>query len=433
MAVAVAGAIAAPGIALAQTSTVQVGGVLTAFYYFTKPNNPGTAKKGDIMESSEPEIFIRGEEQLGGGLSAWFQCTSSADGFISGNAAITESGWCARNSGVGFKGGFGNVWWGNWDVAQKMVTNRARGWFGGTNAFPGGVANLLMAGSASGAVNPTTTNASATTLSTTSVGGAAPVTVIVPGATTTTSNNPASFFRRQANAWHYHSPVFSGFQVMADITATNETTGISEASALKPRMWSLAAHYDNGPLYLGAAYEKHKDYNATNASTGATGYTGGDDHNWILAAGYTFAGVAKVTGLYSDTKYEVGNGTGQDVKVKGWWLFLDWAIAGPHSVKAQYGQVNDVKGTSTRTIGALRAPGAATCAIGLGSTGTCSTETGAKQYSIYYDYAFSKRTEVFAGITKVDNDTNAIFSLGKVAPTAGASQTHYGMGVRHRF
>src|SRR4051812_37394296 len=144
MAVAVAGAIAAPGIALAQTSTVQVGGVLTAFYYFTKPNNPGTAKKGDIMESSEPEIFIRGEEQLGGGLSAWFQCTSSADGFISGNAAITESGWCARNSGVGFKGGFGNVWWGNWDVAQKMVTNRARGWFGGTNAFTGGVANLLM-------------------------------------------------------------------------------------------------------------------------------------------------------------------------------------------------------------------------------------------------------------------------------------------------
>jgi predicted porin len=419
MAVAVAGAVAAPGVALAQTSTVQIGGSITAFYYQHTPHNASASKRGDIMESSEPEFFIRGEEQLGGGLSAWFQCTSSMYGIITGNAAVTESGICARNSGIGIKGGFGNVFWGNWDVGHKLFVNRIRGWNGGTNAFTGGMANLLLAGSASGTVNPTTAiNASAV------VGGAT-------GAATTTSNNPASFFRRQAASWHYHSPVFSGFQVQGDISADNESTGIPEAVGLRPRMWSIGVHYDNGPLYIGGGYEKHKDYNPSNQSIGVTGYTGGSDHSWTIGAGYTFAGVFKLTGLYMDNKYEV-NAT--DLKVKGFAFFIDWAIAGPHSLKAQYIQVNDVKGSSSRTVGAYRGPTASSC-LGLGgaSTGFCGGDTGAKQYGLWYAYAFSKRTEMFAGFNRVDNDQLAVFSLGKATPTAGASQTNIGMGIRHRF
>ena len=45
MAVAVASALAVPSaVALAQTSTVQIGGSLTAFYYRHSPNNPNVGQ-----------------------------------------------------------------------------------------------------------------------------------------------------------------------------------------------------------------------------------------------------------------------------------------------------------------------------------------------------------------------------------------------------
>jgi hypothetical protein len=69
MALAVAGALAAPAAALAQ---VQIGGSLTVFYYSHDPDNKSVGKTGDILESSEPEMYIRSEEKLGGGMSAWF-------------------------------------------------------------------------------------------------------------------------------------------------------------------------------------------------------------------------------------------------------------------------------------------------------------------------------------------------------------------------
>jgi predicted porin len=307
------------------------------------------------------------------------------------------------------------------------MMNRIRGWNGGTNAFTGGSGTLLLGGAASGTVNPTTTAATTVlvTLAGATVGTAT-------GVATATSDSAASFFRRQANTWHYYSPSFSGFQVQGDISADNESTALPEASPLRPRMWSLGVHYDNGPLYLGGAYEKHKDYNASNQSVGAGGYTGGSDHSWILGAGYTFAGVFKLTGMYVQNKYEVNAAT--DLKVKGFAFFMDWAIAGPHSLKGQYIQVNDVKGSSSRSIGAYRGPTASSCLdAAAGSTGTCLGDTGAKQFGLWYAYAFSKRTELFAGFNRVDNDNLAVFSLGKATPTAGATQTNIGMGIRHRF
>ena len=74
MAVAVAGAFALPAsVALAQTSTVQIGGSVTLLYSSVKHQNDSVAKRSDILETAEPNIYIRGEEKLGGGLSAWFQ------------------------------------------------------------------------------------------------------------------------------------------------------------------------------------------------------------------------------------------------------------------------------------------------------------------------------------------------------------------------
>ena len=107
MALAVAGALAAP-VAMAQGSTVQIGGSLHLIYGMHNPNNDSISSKHDNLHMSEPEMFIRGEEKLGGGLSAWFQCTSSFD--VVGTGAQSTTGgaqFCGRNSGIGFKGGWG--------------------------------------------------------------------------------------------------------------------------------------------------------------------------------------------------------------------------------------------------------------------------------------------------------------------------------------
>ena len=106
MAVAVAGALGAPAVALAQASTVQVYGNLT-YEYAIIDQGVGQPKTDYADNPGGSAIGFRGEEKLGGGMSAWFQCESSAD-----VRAIDQTGWCTRNSAVGFKGGFGNLHFG---------------------------------------------------------------------------------------------------------------------------------------------------------------------------------------------------------------------------------------------------------------------------------------------------------------------------------
>jgi len=389
---AVAGAVVAPTEAMAQTSNVQIGGSVTMLYYMHDPKNPGgPGKKGDIMEGSEPEMFIRGEEKLGGGLSAWFQCASSFD--LWGGAGA--EGFCSRNSALGFKGSWGNLFFGNWDQPQKLVYNQARGAFSGTNALYGGTARLLFNGSSSGLGN---------------TGGGV-------------------FYRRQARATNYHSPSWGGFSMKASFSSGTEHTGLG-LSPLQPRLFGLSGEYSSGPLYVGLGYELHQDYNpggapvftAANAAicnpAPGTCYTGGDDTNWSLVGVYTFGGNIRLSGVYSKSEYEVTNATSMDVD--GWALYVDWKIAGPHTVRVQYGQSDDPSGNSTISVGSYIA-------------GTNALDGGGKVFGINYEYAFSKRTAGLIGYNQVDNDAGARFSLGKSAATLGGKQTAMGIAIKHRF
>jgi len=420
IAVAVAGALAAPvSTALAQSSTVQIGGSLNLLYYLHKPGTGGPGKKGDIMEQSEPELYIRGEEKIGGMLgSVWFQCASSFD-----IAGATGDGFCTRNSAIGVRGNYGNVFAGNWDMPQKLVVNQIRGAFSGTNALYGGGANLLFGGSASGVGNPVQTIA------------ASPVAGGATGASTTNANNAERFYRRQARSWNYHSPSWSGLQFQGAFSTATEHTGLG-TSPLQPRLYSLAVHYNNGPLYLGAAYEQHQDWNPGNTTvtgagipTTASNYGGGDDNNWTLGAGYTFAGVFKLTGMYSRSEYDTTNTGG--IKVKGFALYADWRVAGPHIVRAQYARVDDVEGNTTQGAGVYKGPAGATC--GPTSTVSCASSTGADLWGIHYAYQFSKRTEGIIAYNRVSNDSGATYSLGKSAAPAGSSQSAMGIALKHRF
>ena len=403
MAMAVAGALVAPAAALAQ---VQIGGSLTVFYYQHDPDNDSIAKTGDILEASEPELYIRSEEKLGGGTSVWFQCTSSLDAFITGSA--NAQGWCARNSGIGFRGGFGNFFVGNWDQPQKLIFNRGRGWFGGTNSFTGGSAVLLNGGSASGTQNPSPT--------------------------TTGLNNPGTFFRRQASSLNYHSPNWGGFSFMAAYSAANESTGNPDAGLTDPRMYSLAGQFGTGPFYVGLGYEMHQDYNPGNQTPGSAvgNYRGGDDNTMTLVLGFRMGGF-DVRGMYSKSEYETANAAGgvSNLDVDGFGLFADWNISGPHTLRAQYVIVNETEGSSTVNVGSYKAPTAATC--GATSNLSCASGTGADLMAIFYSYALSKRTEVSVGYSQIANDDRATFSKGKTAASAGGTQKTTGLVLRHRF
>jgi predicted porin len=411
MAVAIAGALAAPAAALAQTSTVNIYGTIVTNYNYVNLGD-GTIKS-DYLNAHDSNFGIRGEEKLGGGLSAWFQCETSFDPTVGGD------GVCARNSAIGFKGAFGNFFVGNWDTPMKLSHGPARIW---STSGAYGIGSLMWNESGSNVGNG---NGNAAAIA--GVGANGQV-VPFPNA------NGASFTRRQAQSLNWHSPSWSGFQVMFAFSAAAEaieggggrTLLTSATMNAKPRLWSIGGSYRNGPLYIGAGYERHKDYNPGATTT----YTGGRDRAWLIAASYTFAKSVKLSGIY--TKLDYDTGPGQTLDVDGFSILVDWAISGPHGLRAGYTRADDATGTpGSPNVGSLAAP-----------TAAGRTDSGAALWAIQYYHMLSKRTEVNFGYARLDNDARSrhrLQTLGGRNTCQGApaecdrDQSAWVLGVRHRF
>src|SRR5258706_2449755 len=120
---AVAGAWAAPCIALAQGSAapgsaVEVYGTINMAAGNFKYSDTKTAGNVAIPSISKWDVAqgasnygIRGRESLGGGLTAWFQIEQNAPLEREDTQSVTVS---SRNSAAGIQGGFGNVFVGQW-------------------------------------------------------------------------------------------------------------------------------------------------------------------------------------------------------------------------------------------------------------------------------------------------------------------------------
>jgi predicted porin len=347
----------------------------------------------DILQTPGSEIGFKGEEKLGGGLSAWFQCASTAD--IRGDS---KEGWCTRNSALGLKGGFGNVFIGVWDTPFKRTISPTN--VGGADTGVFGTAGLMSAGS-----------------------------------TTLFGNvSRANFKRRQQDMIMYDSPNFSGFQVMAGYSAVNVATAITtNAGNSKPRVLSIAGQYSAGPLYVSMGYEKHMDF----AGPTAAGTADLDDQGFHIGAAYTW-GPVRFGGQWTRQKFEHqpgGAGTPTlDSRVSAWHVGVDWRIAGPHGLRAAYTNAGSVKGdVGSPAVGGSQ--GQTRPGVIAGN----ANDSGADMFSIRYVYTFSKRTEFTFGYVKLDNDGNAatnggtyaIFGVG--AGTPGNNQDAWAMGVRHTF
>jgi predicted porin len=394
MAVAVAGALAAPAAAMAQ-STVQIYGNIYMEYAFTSTgaNTTGTNPANvDILQAPGSAIGFKGEEKLGGGMSAWFQCESSAD-FRGTNG----DGFCTRNSAVGLKGGFGNFFVGVWDTPFK----RTIGNVGGRDTGIYGTADLL------------TTNST-----TVDDGGSA-----------------GTFKRRQRNSINYDSPKFGGFQFMASTSSTNSGSSITTSdAAAKPRVWSLAGAYSAGPLALSIGYELHEDFynNRVAAAAGTVSTAGaavagtvgnnatfsGDESGWHLTGAYTFGNGLKLGATY--VSMEADTGVGATAENDAYIIGAEWKISGPHAVHFSYTRADSSEGTAGAAMGGRPAVGAAA--------------NGAKLWQIRYLHDLSKRTTASIGYVNLKNDVSGTYDLMGVSGTGtGAKSSAVAMSIQHRF
>lgn len=391
IAAAVAGALGLPVVALAQNATVNVYGKLYMEYGAVKQgsNAAGTINRvdSDNIQTGGSAIGFRGEEKLGGGLSAWFQCESTMD-----PRGIGQNGFCSRDSALGLKGAFGNVFMGQWGTPFK----RARIYTGSGDTGHYGTSGLL------------------TGHSTTTLDEAA----------------PQLFARRQSDLITYDSPNFSGVTISAAYSTTNNSTSRPELSANpKPRVWGMSVGYANGPLKLNAAYEKHKDLLGAGASAGAPvpvialGGFVGSEYGWLLSGEYTFSNNLKLGGMWTrqtwDTTGVVGAPAGfiGEAHVSAWQLGIDWMISGPHGIRAAYTSASNVNGNGLAVTGGLR-PAA-------------GPSTGAKMAQIRYVHKLSKRTEVTFGYNQVNNDTFAAYNINGNGGNGGNSAGTNGYGGKH--
>jgi predicted porin len=204
IALAVAGATVAP-MAMAQTANpVTLYGRVYLTLESVEAKGSAPVSRRSRMQDQASLLGVRGTEDLGGGLKAFFQLETA---FAPDQAPGTNGGFAGRNSGVGLQGGWGSFLMGRWDMPFKTTTI---------------------------AIDP--------------YGD------LTIGGITTANNDQANFDRRDPNVVQYWSPNFGGlaFRVAAQ---TNET----KTADRNPRNLGASLTFTRGPVYLVAAFEQHRD------------------------------------------------------------------------------------------------------------------------------------------------------------------------------
>ena len=360
LAIAIAGVLAAP-LAQAQTANVVLYGRVNIDMevIINQKQDAAPFNKQNIyrVSSNSSRFGMRGTESLGGGLSAIFQIESS---IVADNSGGTLAG---RETFAGLQGGWGTVKLGYflspYDDIQSI--------FGSAPTLQTGVLGSQSLWSNTG----------------------------YPG---NTADN-GSFDDRIANSLRYDSPVIGGFNGSVQIGGRD--VGGDGGTITQQRrhayIISTAGFYNNGPLSLGAAYERHNS-----VREGTAAFPKLHDDAWTLAGSWNF-GVVKIGGAYERLKYEVG--TGGEIK-RDFWAISGTANVGPGQLYVAYWWAGNGKGDARCvTVG-----GVTTCPR-VGAV-TFGSDTKAQQWEVSYTYPLSKRTLLYTGYTMIDNNKNAAYNFG---------------------
>jgi len=399
---AVAGALAAPGLALAQVEVygfvnMSVGKVKyseptqSAALVAAVPGGVGSVSKWDVM-SHASNYGIRGRENIGGGQTAWFQIEQNAPMERSNNVAITPG---SRNSAVGIQGSWGNAFMGQWTTPWADLDAL---WGIGTVGGLGPITSIIGRRETTGtAPNPNCTN-----------GHLSPATGTCD-AVEAGGGVGHAFWRRASQAVFYQSPVFAGVQIKV-MYQTNEgkstvATPTGTVVQADPSMWSASAQWAGmgGRLRVGAAIDAHKDFTTAGQTDNGFRVTGG----WNF--GFVDVGLAYETMTYKTVAGDC------DAKQYGFGVAIP---IGQGAIRGSYAIAKDIKGTYDGSAAPAGTFGAGSCGAAPSATIDAS-DNGAKTWNIGYEYRFSKRTTVGLGYAAIDNDQGAVFTWTGLPPTQG--------------
>jgi predicted porin len=208
---AVAGACGVPA-AMAQTSNpvTLYGRVYATFESVEATGTSAPLPRRNRVSDQVSLMGVRGTEQLGNGLSAFFQLET---GF---RPDSNDTTFATRNSGVGLQGGWGSVILGRWDTPLKATAGPIDP-FGDVTL--GGL-TAAMHGSGLGLANST------------------------------------QFDRRDQNVVQYWSPAFAGIAVRLQYSANENRTATTNPGS---RGNGASVTYTGGPVYVGYAWDQMKD------------------------------------------------------------------------------------------------------------------------------------------------------------------------------
>jgi len=460
MAVAVAGAMGAPALALAQAANVSIYGHFDGTLRTTRysdssitgavtagvPNAAGMSKQQ--LHFNAPRWGLRGSEDLGGGLTAFFQMESgmNPDGRAATSDGVT-AGLGGRDSYLGVRGSWGSFAGGGFSTAY---TNIASVW----NAVSSmGHAQIIMGNTDTTGTANNPNCASAAPGATGAVSGAA-TTAAPAGAGSCTQGvegNGLSFHRRSSNYIEYTTPNMSGFvgkigTALAENSEPNSQTLAVQVlnpavsvSKFKPKHWSYALTWAGGPFSAGIGYETHEGFRAQN--TNGTGSNGlglirdSKDKGTTIGGKWNF-GAGELGIGYERLKYGNSN---SGVNLSNNFDITNWVINGNYKITA----------AGTISMGYSKTAGRKNCGTMLtDAAGTCGSATGASMFGLSYDHALSKRTGLYAAYGKINNNGNGVSGAsynyiqgplsngggGTIGGVVGGTDiTTYLVGMKHNF
>ena len=387
LALAVLGAFSSAAFA---QSSVQLYGIIDLGVAHYSNGSGSVSKLGTGIQSGS-RIGLKGTEDLGGGLSAFFDAET---GFCAngGNGTANTSnvgpyctggpggqGFMGRQAFAGLKGNFGAVSFGR----QYTLT-----FLDQANIDPFGYG---LTG----------------TISNIGTIGAPP---------------------RASQSMIYQSPNFDGFNVAGMYVFGDGLGSTTFGQTQSTGAYNLHAGYNNGPIMVGLDYLKVNNVPYTSAAAiaalpalptpaqlASANAVGVGQKHIMLVGSYDF-GVAKLAGMYAQNQLTNGNGLNGD-KLDVWMLGATVPV-GPGALLASY-TVEQDKTTAGK---------------------------GAKQYAIGYTYSLSKRTNLYTSYAHISNDTGAAFTvqdatgnndafvpaLGSPNST-GFSSSGFALGIRHQF
>ena len=449
MALAVAGAVTAPGLAFAQvggspgvTLYGRLDETIMNSKYSSAFSNTGVpiteVKKGDIFSPGNA-IGVRGREDLGGGTAVWFQLEAGAwpDGRLDA-AATTGSHFGGRNSGLGVSSELGDIMFGIWDTPYKVAYGT------GNLVTSGGFASsgiIMGNGDTTGALtNPLCTNTVSNASGTVTTGANG---VCVTEAT----SNATAFSRRINNSIQYWSPVFSGlqFRLMTALANYQSPGSAMPNGDFKQKEWSGSVTWARGPLALAFGYDAHQGL--LRAAPGPGSVTDPKDTGVQIGAKWDF-GIAQIGGGLEKLKYAntaAASAVSNQMDVQAY-VLNGRVSAGPGQVWLSWSQT---PGGKSCTQPAAFNPNTGTGNLTIGSA-ACGSAGKAKMITLGYDYVMSKRTKMYFAYNKIDNgiSTAYYYIAGPAANNAvgastiagtngglaiGTDVTTLGVGVQHSF